>query len=103
MINTQQQRTWTEAECKEALEINEVVSRLKNNTDFISFKKFYIDKQRNDLVKVLNTNSLGSPARQISIEAIIGLNNLEEFLDVAVEENAKTAKMYLKELKENKK
>lgn len=98
MNNQQQSQSWDKESCKKWINIAEVVKRLNDNPDFIEFKKFYIDEQIKDLTKVLVSESIGHPIRQQNIEKIIGINNLELFLDEIVVKNKESAEMYLKDI-----
>lgn len=98
MNNQQQSQSWDKESCKKWINIAEIVKRLNENSDFIAFKKFYIDEQVKDLTEVLISESIGHPIRQQNIEKIIGINNLKFFLDEIVKKNKESAEMYLKDI-----
>lgn len=96
-----QDLSWTEDECKELIAVEEAVKRLNNNSDFQLFKQQYIDKQRKVWEKHLVSFTLGSKERQEAIERLIGIGNLENYLDTR-EELSKKAKMYLDDIRKSK-
>ena len=97
-----QDLSWTEEDCKELISVAEAIKRLNANDDFQLFKQQYIEKQRKDWERNLVSSTLGSRERQEAIERLIGIGNLETYLE-SRDSIAEQAKRYLESLRRSKK
>ena len=97
MNQPNQRKAWSKELCEELIATKKAIENLKNNSDFKFFLDFYINKHRRDLLKDLGTHILGYPDRQIAMELLIGIGNLEYFLDEKIDNDGELAKTYLDE------
>lgn len=92
-------REFTKDECEKLVELKEVIERLNQNPDFLTFKKHFITDRRAELVQGFLPITVGSHDRAIMTEELATISNFEFFLLSSVQDGERAAD-YLKEIKD---